>query len=117
MSGADSVPPPEGDMNNNDDKMDTTDAPVVADGSASINASVDDGREVDNVTLAIGGVHVAQEAAASTNAPVAVDVLIPAIESSEAERRRAEFANDEDLLGNVTLDDDDRMEEDVTEEQ
>ena len=53
MSGTGSVPPPQGDLNNNDDgddKMDTTYAPVVADVSASITASVDAEREVDNVT-------------------------------------------------------------------
>ena len=118
MSGAGSVPPPQGDLNNNDDgddKMDTTDAPVVADASGSITAPVDAERGVDDVTAAIDDVHVAQGTAVSTDAQVVVQ--IPVIESSDAEHSRVEFATEEDLLGSVLLDSDARMDEDVSEEQ
>ena len=85
MSGTNPVPTPQGDVNNNDDgddKMDTTDAPEVADVSESITAPVDGERGVDDVIAAIDGVHIAQETA-SSNAQAAAS--IPPIESSEAE--------------------------------
>ena len=66
-----SVPPPDkGDENNNDDQMDTSAAPVVADGGVCVTAP--DGAEIESVDKTTDAVPGVPGAMAS----------IPAIESS-----------------------------------